>query len=59
MSTKSRVQLVDLPKVRCEQSVFSAPRQLMSVVEGLEVIVNYTKKPCPVISELSFKFLLQ
>ena len=44
ISTKSRSQLVDLPKVRCEQSVFSAPRQLMSVVEGREVIVNYIKK---------------
>ena len=31
-----------------EQSVFSgAPRQLMSVVEGREVIVNYYKKDSP------------
>ena len=56
ISTKSRVQLVDLPKVRCEQNVFSAPRQLMSVVEGREVIVNYIKKIRPVISELLFNF---
>ena len=58
ISTKTRVKLVDLPKVRCEQSVFSAPRQLMSVDEGREVIVNYIEKIRPVISELLFKFLL-
>ena len=44
ISTKFRVQLVDLPKTCCEQSVFSAPRQRMSVVEGREVIVGCIKK---------------
>ena len=58
ISRKTRVQLADLPKVRCERSVFSAPRQRMSVVEGREVIVNYIEKICPVISELSINFLL-
>ena len=35
-----------------------SPRQLMSDNEGREVIVNYIKKIRPVISELSFIFLL-
>ena len=52
MSTKTQVQLVDLPKVRCKQSVFSAPRQLISVVKGREVIVNYNQKIRPVIFEI-------
>ena len=41
ISTKTRVELVDLPKEHSKLSLFSAPRQLMSVVEGHEVIVNY------------------
>ena len=53
ISTKTRVELVDLPKVGCLQSLFSAPRQLMSVVEGREVTVNYKKK-----DSLKFIFLL-
>ena len=56
--TKSRVQFVDRPKVRFKQSVFLAPRQRMSVIEGREVIVSYKKKIRPVIFELSFNFLL-
>ena len=58
ISTKTGVQLVDLPKVCCKESVFSAPRQLISVVKGREVIVNNNKKIRPVISELTFNFLL-
>ena len=53
ISRKTWVQLADLPKVRCERSVFSAPRQRMSVVEGREVIVINLKKIRQVISELS------
>ncbi len=56
--TKNRVGLVDLPKGCCEQKLFSKPRQLMSVVEGREVFVNYTKKVFSVISKLMFDFLL-
>ena len=44
ISKKTRVKFVDLPKVFCEQTVFSAPRQLMNVVECREVIVNYINK---------------
>ena len=40
IAKKTRVQLADLLKVRCEESLFSAPRQLMRVVEGREVIVT-------------------
>ena len=58
ISRKTRVQLADLPKVRCERSVFSAPRQRMSVVEGREVIFYYIKKIRRVIFELSIIFLL-
>ena len=58
IAKKTRVQLADLLKVMCEESLFSAPRQLMRVVEGREVIVNYIKKIRPVISELTFNFLL-
>ena len=43
----------------CEQSVFSAPRQLMNVVEGRKVIVSYANKNRPVIFALWFKFLFQ
>jgi len=56
ISRKTWVQLADLPKVRCERSVFSAPRQRMSVVEGREVIVINIKKIRQVISELSIYF---
>ena len=53
---KTRVQLADLLKVMCEDSLFSAPRQLLSVVEGREVIVINIKKIRPVISELMIYF---
>ena len=56
-SRETWVQLADLPKVRCERSVFSAPRQRMSVVEGREVIVINIKKIRQVISELIDLFL--
>ena len=59
ISKKTRVEFVDLPKVFCEQTVFSAPRQLMIVVECREVIINYINKKRSVISALLFKFLLQ
>ena len=58
ISRKNRVQLADLPKVRFSRSVFSAPRQRMSVVEGREVIFYYIKKIRRVIFELSIISLL-
>ena len=58
ISRKIRVWLVDLPKLGCKRRVFSAPRQLMSVVEVREVILNDMKKIRPEISELTFYFLL-
>ena len=42
----------------CKRSLFSAPRQLISVVKGREVIVNYNKKIRPVIFGLTLKFIL-
>ena len=56
ISRKTWVQLADLPNVRWERSVFSAPRQRMSVVEGREVIVINIKKIREVIIELSIYF---
>ena len=54
---KSSTFNVDLPKdLQCrEQSLFSAPRQRLNVVEGREVIVNKQKLFHSVISELSLK----
>ena len=55
-SSREKFELVDLPKLGCKRRVFSASRQLMSVFEVREVIVNDIKKICPVIFELSIKY---
>ena len=57
ISTRIRVQLVDLPEMRREQSLFSAPQKRLSVVDGREVIANYLQLMRSVISELSLKFI--